>query len=162
MGVNKLFTTGYHPQTNGFVEWLYRTLCKNLAAFVTDELYWDEYLAMDCFRYNSSVLDAIGLIPFEAMFGVKAFDFDTEIGWKSFVKGNDEKSFQEQLNTMHDKILRGGMLAPEKAAKQYENVVKVVLYSERDQALLFYPPGLVETGKKLRSPWTGPYRVVQN
>lgn len=26
--------------------------------------------------------------------------------------------------------------------------------------LLFHPPGIIETGRKLRVPWLGPYRIA--
>jgi hypothetical protein len=34
-------------------------------------------------------------------------------------------------------------------------------YAIGDRVLIFHPPGLVETGRKLRVPWIGPYRIVE-
>jgi hypothetical protein len=31
-----------------------------------------------------SVHEATGMTPFKTIFGIEAFDFDTEIGWKTF------------------------------------------------------------------------------
>jgi hypothetical protein len=36
-GIETIFTTSYHPHCDGFVERLNRTLCKDLAAFVSCE-----------------------------------------------------------------------------------------------------------------------------
>jgi hypothetical protein len=38
--------------------------------------------------------------------------------------------------------------------------VKAVNYSVGDRVLVFYPPGLIEEGRKLRTPWMGPHRIM--
>jgi hypothetical protein len=159
MGSKKVFTSPYHPQTDGFVERLNRTLCKDLASFVTSEEDWDEHVAMACLRYNTSVHEATGISPFEAMFGVKAFDFDDRIGWRKFLDEQDELSLGEQLKSLHDELYRQGVKA-KSAAKQYDNALKAVQYSVGDRVLMFYPPDLIEEGRKLRAPRMGPYRIV--
>jgi Integrase core domain len=161
MGIKKVFTSSYHPQTDGFVERLNRTLCKDLASFITSEEDWDEHVAMACFRYNTSVHEATGMSPFEAMFGVQAFDFDARIGWRTFLDERDERPLGELLKALHDELYRRGVKARSAAAKQYDKAVKAVQYSVGDRVLVFYPPGLVEEGRKLRAPWMGPYRIME-
>jgi hypothetical protein len=89
-GRENIFTTSYHPQCDGVFERLKRTLCKDLAAFVSCEADWDLHLTMAVFRYNTSVHEATGTTPFKAIFGVDAFDFDSEIGWKMFLDDQNE------------------------------------------------------------------------
>jgi hypothetical protein len=161
MGIKKVFTSPYHPQTDGFVERLNRTLCKDLTSFVTSEEDWEEHVAMACFRYNTSVHEATGSSPIEAMFGVKAFDFDPRIGWRTFLDERDERSLGEQLKFLHDELYRRGVKAKSAAANQYEKAVKAVQYSVGDRVLVFYPPGFIEEGRKLRAPWMGPYQIVE-
>lgn len=95
------------------------------------------------------------------MLCVKAFYFDAEIGWKTFIEENGGRSFSEQLNAMHAELLLMGMLVRGKETKQYDKAVKMVQYEEGDGLLLFYPPGKLEMGRTLESPWLGPYKVVQ-
>jgi hypothetical protein len=162
MGIKKVFTSPYHPQTDGFVERLNRTFCKDLASFVTSEEDWDEHVEMACFRYNTSVHEATGISPFEAMFGVKAFDFDSRIGWRTFLDEQDERSLGEQLKSLHDELYRRrGVKEKSAAANQYDKAVKSVQYSVGDRVLVFYPPGLIEEGRKLWAPWMGPYHIVE-
>jgi hypothetical protein len=39
--------------------------------------------------------------------------------------------------------------------------VKAVKYSVGDRVLVFYSPGLIEEGRKLRTPWMGPHRITR-
>jgi transposase InsO family protein len=162
MGVKKIFTTSYHPQCDGFIERLNRTLCKDLAAFVSCEADWDLHLSMAVFRYNTGVHEATGMTPFKAMFGVDAFDFDAEVGWKTMLDDrDDDEELPERMRIIHDELFRRGMHARAQAAKQYNRALKEVQFEQGDRVLLFYPPGQVEQGRKLRSPWLGPYRVKE-
>jgi transposase InsO family protein len=161
LGIRKIFTSAYHPQTDGFVERLNRTLCRDLSAYVTAEEDWDEHVAMTCFRYNTSVHEVTGVTPFEAMFGVPAFDFDATIGWKTFIDEKSEENLSAQLQSVHDELYRRGKNARSAAAKQYDKAVRVAQYDVGDRVLLFHPPALVEEGRKLRSPWLGPYVVTE-
>ena len=78
-GMKKIFTTAYHPQTNGMVERFNKTLCRDLSAYVTLEVDWDLYVSLACFRYNTSVNAATKVSPYKSVFAVRAFDFDNEI-----------------------------------------------------------------------------------
>jgi transposase InsO family protein len=68
VGTKKIFATGYHPQTDGFIERFNRTLCTDIAKFVLDEADWDHHVAMATFLYTSSVHRATKCTPYRAMF----------------------------------------------------------------------------------------------
>jgi hypothetical protein len=53
------------------------------------------------------------------------------------------------------------MHARGQAARQYNRALKVVQFEEGERILLFHPPGQVEQGRKLRTPWLGPNRVKE-
>jgi transposase InsO family protein len=66
LGISKVFTTAYHPQTNGQVERYNRTILAALRAYVAkrqDE--WDEYNSAVTFAYNCRVHSSLGMPPFE-------------------------------------------------------------------------------------------------
>ncbi len=95
------------------------------------------HVAMACFRYNISVHDVTGLTPFEAMFGVRAFDFDARVGWKTVMDENDERSFPKQMDDMHAELFRRGSSARGRAARQYIKAVREVEFEKGQSVLLF-------------------------
>ena len=66
LGIEKLFTTAYHPQTNGQVERYNRTIVNALRGYVSErQNTWDEYTSAITFGYNCRIHSSLGLAPFE-------------------------------------------------------------------------------------------------
>jgi hypothetical protein len=66
LGIAKLFTTAYHPQTNGQVERFNRTIVNALRNYVGERPQeWDEFTAALTFSYNCRLHSSLGLAPFE-------------------------------------------------------------------------------------------------
>ena len=109
------------------------------------EVDLDLHLTMAVFRYNTSVHEATGMTPFKAMFGIEAFDFDAEIGWKIVLdQQNEEESLPDRIRVLHDELYRKGIHARGQAARQYNRALKEVQFDEGERVLLFHPPGQVE------------------
>ena len=70
LSINKTRTSTYHPEGNGQVENLHKTLRSMLKARVEDNpATWDEHLDFCMMAYRSSVHSSTGHTPFELMFG---------------------------------------------------------------------------------------------
>ena len=66
MGIRNLFTTTYHPQTNGQVERFNRTILAGLRRFASeDQKHWDVFSNAVTFAYNTQVHSSTGCSPFE-------------------------------------------------------------------------------------------------
>jgi len=78
MGIRRILTSAFHPQTNGAVEKFNSTLCRDSSAFALRSELWDEQVALACYRYSSAVHSATKCSPFRTMFGVKAYDFGVD------------------------------------------------------------------------------------
>lgn len=64
--VTNMFTTTYHPQTNGQVERFNRTLLAGLRAFVGEHpRRWHEFTSALVFAYNTQVHRSTGVAPFD-------------------------------------------------------------------------------------------------
>jgi hypothetical protein len=70
IGVTHLYSTPYHPMTNGQIERYNATMDSKIAALSNDNrTNWDEQLPFVTFNYNTSIHTTTGLIPFEMMYG---------------------------------------------------------------------------------------------
>jgi transposase InsO family protein len=66
LGIAKIITTAYHPQTNGQVERFNGTIINSLRGYVDRrQNYWDEYTSAITFGYNCRVHSSLNLAPFE-------------------------------------------------------------------------------------------------
>ena len=71
LGILRIYTSPYHPQTDGLLEKFHSTLAKNLSMYVTREhTEWDLYVKGVCYGYNTSIcIDSTQYSPFYLMFG---------------------------------------------------------------------------------------------
>jgi transposase InsO family protein len=66
LGISKLFTIAYHPQTNWQVERYNRTILAALRAyFAKRQDDWDDCTSAVTFSYNCRVHSSFGMPPFE-------------------------------------------------------------------------------------------------
>ncbi|CAF0983293.1 unnamed protein product [Didymodactylos carnosus] len=70
IGVTHLYSTPYHPMTNGQIERYNATMDAKIAALCNEKRTdWDEQLPFVSFNYNTSIHTTTGQIPFEMMYG---------------------------------------------------------------------------------------------
>ena len=70
-GIEGIYTSPYHPQTDGLLEKFHSTLGKNLSMYVArDHKDWDLYVRGICYGYNTSICtESTQYSPFYLMFG---------------------------------------------------------------------------------------------
>ena len=70
LGITHLFSTPYHPQTNGQIERFNSTLDAKIAALSNQSRSdWDDQLPFVTFNYNSTLHSTTKTIPFELLYG---------------------------------------------------------------------------------------------
>ena len=73
IGTTHLYTTAYHPQTNGQIERFNATMDGKIAALCNERRTdWDEVLQFVTFNYNTSIQATTKQTPFEMMHGRQA------------------------------------------------------------------------------------------
>jgi hypothetical protein len=72
MGTNLMFSSAYHPQTDGQTEVVNRILGDLLRSLVIEHhRSWDNVLPQDEFSYNDSVNRSTGKSPFQILYGTQ-------------------------------------------------------------------------------------------
>ncbi|MCG8624913.1 MAG: DDE-type integrase/transposase/recombinase, partial [Proteobacteria bacterium] len=99
LGIGKTRTTPYHPQSDGMVERLNRTLETQLSMFVEDhQKDWDVYLPMLMMAYRTAIHDSTKCSPAKLMFGRELkLPIDLLYGRPSEEKSNNSTTYAEQL-----------------------------------------------------------------
>ncbi|CAM2725959.1 unnamed protein product [Rotaria socialis] len=70
IGITHLYSTPYHPMTNGQIERFNATMDAKIATLSNDKhTDWDEQLPFVTFNYNTSIHTTTGQIPFELIYG---------------------------------------------------------------------------------------------
>jgi transposase InsO family protein len=70
VGATHLYSTPYHPQTNGQVERYNSTMDAKIAALSNfRKTDWDDQLSFVTFNYNTSIHSSTKQVPFEMMYG---------------------------------------------------------------------------------------------
>ena len=166
LGIAKTRTTPYHPQCDGLVEHFNRTLLAMLATAVQERLFkWEEYLRRLCMAYNTSIHPTTGYTPFYLMFGRQArMPIDIMYGTPT----PQVLSHAEYAERLHQdlelayhrvRVHLGHKLCHQKDL--YDRKVHGRPYECGDLVWLHSPAVPRGQSKKLRRPWTGPFRVVR-
>ena len=70
LGTKLIFSTSYHPQTDGQIEVVNRTLSTLLTTLIKKNLKaWEDCLPFIEFAYNRSVHSTTNMSPFEIVYG---------------------------------------------------------------------------------------------
>jgi transposase InsO family protein len=164
LGVKKVWTSAYHPQCDGMVERLNRTLTKALRSLVVFEDRWDESLSSAVWHYNTSQHAVTKLTPFRAMLGVDAWDFtwnlNLELKKEQAEALSEPERLADDLQAMHDALHGRDVKARSQAAEFYDRAVVKITYAVGDRVLIWQPAAAVDTGRKLHVPWVGPCHLT--
>ena len=100
MGTTLLFSTAYHPQTEGQTERVNRILEDMLRAYtIIYSSSWDTCLPFAQFAYNNSYQASINMSPYEALYGR---DCRTPLNWS---KARERRLYgNKKVNEAEEKL----------------------------------------------------------
>ena len=156
LGVKRIFTTPWHPQTNGMVERFNFTLCQELKARVNlQETDWDYYLPFAVYAYNTSEHSVLKCSPYQAMFGIAPMDVDRDVALFMFSEEQvaAENDITKQMKQLEHILFKLNMDAKVHAARWYDRLVKILEFKKGSRVLVYEPMEQKVIGRKLHLPW---------
>ena len=153
LGVKKIRTTPYHPQTNGMNERVHRTLHNYLRCCVETEQQWDLFLPLAAMTYNNTRHAATGVTPHSLVFTWPRTParllHPTPAGQVSLQ--DHQKAYEKA---------REALLATQEAANDRAQAAhrRSRHYRPGDYVWIKNTPSTGEN-PKLRARWIGPYEV---
>ena len=165
LNIKKIKTTAYHPQSNGGVEIVNKTVKKTLKLWINERHNdWDVLLPYALFSYNTAVHSVAHHSPFYLTYGREPRTVVDQITEDDLRSNNDTHVYAHELATKLCSVHRRvreiyEQINSDRAAAIEEE--KAVTYSPGDQVWLYDPTTPKQRSRKLVKRWRGPYTVIR-
>ena len=164
----KTRTTPYHPQGDGQVERLNKSLVKILSKLISDHRRdWADFVPKAVLAYNTSVHESTGFTPYRLMFGREAIlpldavlKLDTSPPQRGAQSYPDYVIQQKKQLEETEHIVRENLKRAQKTQKAYYDT-KCHGQRFRVGDRVWYRNRTRSRRKKFLKPWCGPWRVVK-
>ena len=166
LGIKKLNTTAYHPQCNGMVERLNRTLKamlrKHAGRFGTQ---WDQFLPGVLWAYRNTPHETTGEKPSFLLFGVdlrtpsQAALFPPALPDPTTIEDYRE-TLITTLSSAHELAAASIRKSQDQSKRRYDEKAVIRDFRCGDWVLVKFPSDETGQTRKLSRPWHGPYRVL--
>ena len=161
----KTRTTPYHPQSDGLVERVNRTLLSMMAMVTSDHPnLWESHLRSLCMAYNCSVQATTGYTPFYLMFGRQArmlIDIMYGAPSPSMPVTKYAAQLKESLENAYHQVHQKMGCSLEREKDFYDKRIHGSPFKEGDLVWLYCPAIPQGRSRKFLLPWKGPYRVIK-
>ena len=160
LGIEQVFTSPYHPQTNGMVERFNGTLKRMLAKMISQKQDdWDDYLPYVLAAYRMTPIPELGVSPYELMHGWKApipllAQLEKEKEWDL------RKDWQDRLNVLREASIKCKNEQKQARQEKWNDWDKIISYKTGDLVLLKVMNREKGKSKKLTPKWTGPWEIT--
>ena len=158
LNIERIYTSPYHPQTDGLLEKFHSTLGKNLSMYVTrDHQNWDLYTRAACYGYNTSVcIDSTQYSPFYLMFGREPFSpLDTVLPTITNLP-RTVREYALQIAHARKTAKQNILISQDRIKERYDKSSNGVPFESGDLVWIFFPEINVGGSPKPFHNWSGP------
>ena len=167
LGIDKIYTTKYRPQTDGLTEAFNKTLGDMVSHYVSlDQQDWDRHLPLLQFSYNTTKNASTNYTPFFLVHGREArLPVDVQFEIPSL---DTEGNITYYPYMLKDKLAAARVIAKENITKSQERSSKY--YNEKrkpsdfklnDDVLVYNPRSYKGKTNKILHRFTGPFRIIE-
>lgn len=165
LGVKKINTSAYHPQTDGLVERFNRTLTDMLAKTVSPEVEWDVQLPYVLFAYRAATQASTGESPFFLLYGrdprLPTDGVLSPVPHREFVELDTYKTqMMKQMSTAWSHAQKMVRKAQNRQKKQHDKTSRNADFQVGDRVFVYMPGLKSGPAHKLACPYKGPYRII--
>ena len=162
--IKKSKTTPYHPQSDGMIERMNRTIVDMLSKFVNEnQKDWDEKLPKLMMAYRTSVHETTQFTPAYLMFGRELrlpIDIACSIpSSENQTTAQYAKRLQDTLHSTFEHVRDNVGQNQETMKEYYDKGCFGSPYEVGDRVLYFNDRVKKGQSKKLIRPWEGPYKI---
>ena len=154
----------FHPQTNGMLERSHQVLKKTLDKLGCTKKNWDDYLAPTLMALRTAPHAALGVTPFELMFGREARTPIAALREEMEGEQKTPRSVVEYMQDLYQRmeesqelVEREDSKAKEKSKTYYDKRKKSDPLKEGEFVLMMTPKG----EESLTCQWQGPYKILR-
>ena len=160
LGVTHLYTTTYHPQTNGQIERFNATMDGKISALCNEQrTNWDEMLQFVTFNYNSSIHATTKHTPFEMMHGRKAtLPFDQQQALISLTQDSEHgRKLKDYLEKLTEEARKHILTSQQRYKTRYDLHRQELVLKINDLVLV----KTRNVRNKFDIRYEGPFRIIK-
>lgn len=165
MGTLRVFSAAYHPQTNGAVERINKTLKEMLKGGINPETNnWDEELPFVLYAYRTSVHTTTGQTPFYMIYGHDpAGPHDLALQPKKKPTAQDQYlvDLAEKLRRAREMAMKGIQEQSKRDKSLYDRKARPQVLKPGDLVAVRWVNVKKGVAKKLAPKYRGPFRILE-
>lgn len=160
--IKRLRTSPSHPETNGRIERVHRSIAKIISHYVNSRhTDWNEWLPYAVSAYNSSEHTSVGYTPHQVVFGnAMRSPFECVARHSGGLNEGYVPELEKKLKRMWEICRNNSKRARRRQEKQYNKQAKDVKYHCGQWVYLSDQSARTGQARKLTKLWRGPYEVI--
>jgi transposase InsO family protein len=160
MGATHLYSTPYHPETNGQIERYNSTMDAKIAVLSNKrKTNWDDQLPFVTFNYNTSIHSSTKQIPFEMMYGRKPvlpFDHQDTNVTLDYDPEHAQK-LSKYMDILNEQAKQNIIMNQRRYKEHYDRNRPDPTYNVNDLVLV----KTLNTRSKFDLRYEGPFRIIK-